>query len=131
MRHKSKFILIPLAAIAFLAVIGYVVMQLWNNLMPAILHTGTITYVQALGLFILCKILFGFHKPGGGKFGGGAPWMRGRMEERFKNMSPEERMKFKENWGDKCGWGRNRRGERDPFTRDRFNTEKETPANEA
>lgn len=130
MRHKSKFILIPLAAIAFIALIGFVVMQLWNNLMPAIFHTGTITYYQALGLFILCKILFGFHKPGG-KFGGGAPWMRGRMEERFKNMSPEEREKFKEKWSDKCGWGRHRGEGRGPFDRGRFDTEKETPAKEA
>jgi len=92
-----RFILIPIAAAAFLSLISFIVMQLWNYLLPAILHVGAITFWQAMGIFILCKILFGFGRPG--RFGGGAPWMRGRMAERFKNMSPEEQARFKEQFG--------------------------------
>lgn len=102
--YKRRFFFIPLAVIACLAVISFIVMQLWNNLLPDILHVTTITYWQAVGIFILCKILFGFGK-GGPKGGGGAPWMRGRMAERFKNMSPEDRDKFRAQWEDRmCGW---------------------------
>jgi len=92
-----RFIFIPVMAAAFLSLISFIVMQLWNNLLPALLHVGTVTFWQAMGIFILCKLLFGFGRPG--RFGGGAPWMRGRMAERFKNMSPEEQSRFKEQFG--------------------------------
>ena len=127
MRNTKKFILIPLGIVAFSALIGFVVMQLWNCLLPDIIHANPINFWQAIGLFVLCKILFGFGR-GGGKMGG-APWMRGRMEERMKNMSPEERERFRNEIGNRCGWKRNR-GDRGGFNRDFFNTEKET-GNEA
>jgi len=101
--YKGRFIFIPLGIAAFLSLTGFVVMSLWNYLLPAILHVGVITFWQAIGIFILCKILFGFGR-GGHK--GGAPWMRHRMEERFKNMTPEEKEKFKEKMMQKCGHGR-------------------------
>src|SRR5258708_5783048 len=99
--YRRRFIFIPFAVAAFLALTGFVVMNLWNYLLPAILHVGVITFWQAIGIFILCKILFGFGK--GGHHRGGAPWMRHRMEERFKNMSPEEKEKFKAKWEKRCG----------------------------
>ncbi|ASU32988.1 hypothetical protein [Mucilaginibacter xinganensis] len=104
--YKGRFIFIPLAGAAFLSLISFVVMSLWNCLLPDILHVAAITFWQAMGIFVLCKILFGFGKGGGpGKWGGGAPWMRRRMEEKFKAMTPEEREKFKEKWQN-CGHGR-------------------------
>jgi hypothetical protein len=105
---KGRFIFIPIAIIAFLSIASFAVMQLWNNLIPDIFHIGTITFGQAMGLFVLCKILFGFGKGGRG-FGGGAPWMRHRMEERFKSMSPEQKEQFKQKMRERggCGpWGR-------------------------
>jgi hypothetical protein len=102
---KKKFIFIPFFAAGALALVSYIVMLLWNYLLPDILHASTITYWQAMGLFVLAKILFGFGGRGGR---GGAPWMRHRME-RFKNMSPEEQDRFKEQMRARCGkWGRNR-----------------------
>jgi hypothetical protein len=101
--YRRRFILIPFGIAAFLSLISFVVMTLWNYLLPGILHVGVITFWQAMGIFILCKILFGFGK-GGHRMGGGAPWMRHRMEERFKNMSPEEREIFKAQMKQKCGW---------------------------
>jgi len=117
---RRKFIFIPFAIVVFLALTGFVVMNLWNYLLPAILHVGIITFWQALGIFILCKILFGFghrgHRWGGG---GGAPWMRRKMEERFKNMSPEEREKLKarlkDNMCGREGWGRHGRHHFDTY----------------
>ena len=103
---KKKFIFIPFLIAGALALVSYIVMQLWNHLLPDILHTGTIDFWQAMGLFVLAKILFGFGH--GGRGGGGAPWMRHKME-RFKNMTPEERQKFKEEMRSRCGkWGGHR-----------------------
>lgn len=39
---------------------GWVIMLLWNWLMPAIFNLGTITYWQGFGIFFLAKLLFGF-----------------------------------------------------------------------
>jgi len=106
--YQYKLVFIPLGIAAFLTAVSLVVMLLWNNLLPDILHVGIITFWQAMGIFVLCKILFGFGK--GGKRGG---WeMRGRMEERFKNMTPEQKAKFKEKMGERmCGYkGRFGRG---------------------
>jgi len=107
---KGRFIFIPLGIAACLSVAGFAVMLLWNNLLPDILFVNTITFWQAVGIFILCKILFGFGRGGGRGFGGGPGWMRHKMEERFKNMTPEEREAFKQKMRDKaCGpWGRGR-----------------------
>ncbi|MET1057754.1 MAG: hypothetical protein ABWY16_20745 [Pedobacter sp.] len=99
-RNRKKFFLIPFGIAALLAIISSVVMLLWNNLLPEILHVSTITFWQAMGIFILSKILFGF-----GKGGGGGPWGRHKVVERFKSMSPEERREFKEQMKEKmCGW---------------------------
>ena len=110
---RGRFIFIPLAVAAFLTLASFVVMLLWNTLMPVIFHLGVITFWQAAGLFILCKILFGFGKGGHrGGFGGGAPWMRHRMEEHFKHMTPEQKEKFKQKWNERCGGFGGPRGRR-------------------
>ena len=103
--YKWRFVFIPFGIAAFLSIISLVVMTLWNYLLPGILHVGVITFWQAMGIFILCKILFGFGK-GGGRMGGGAPWMRNKWAEKFKNMSPEERELFKEQMKQRCGRGK-------------------------
>jgi len=105
-RSRIRFVfIIPLAIAAFFG-IGFIVMELWNHLLPDILHVGAITYWQAVGIFILCKLLFGFGH--GGRRFGGRPWMSGHMLERFKNMTPEEKEQFKQKWQERCGkrgWG--------------------------
>jgi len=106
--YRRRFIFIPFGVAAILSLVSFVVMALWNNLLPGILHVGVITFWQAMGIFILCKILFGFGKGGGP---GRGNWMRNRMEEKFKNMTPEERETFKEKMQN-CGHGRwGRQGE--------------------
>lgn len=105
-RNRKKLFFIPFGIAACLALISYVVMLLWNWLLPQLLHVPTVDYWQAMGIFVLSKILFGF----GGKGGpGSAPWMRRKqmMEERMRNMTPEERTQFKQQWKDRCSnWGR-------------------------
>jgi hypothetical protein len=121
--YQRRFVFIPIGIAAILALVSFVVMQLWNNLLPDILHVTTITYWQAMGIFILCKILFGF----GPKGRGGAPWMRRKqmMEERLSGLSPEERERFKEQMKNRCGWGKPRHDWREAWKNEPI-AEKET-----
>lgn len=91
--NERKYWFFPLIGIAIFTLAGFSVMLLWNNLLPEILGVKAITFWQAIGIFILSKILFGFGK-GGGRMG--SSWKRRRMEERVKHMTPEEREQFKE-----------------------------------
>jgi Ca2+/H+ antiporter, TMEM165/GDT1 family len=84
-------------AIIGVLVFGNIVMWLWNALMPVIFHLPIITFAQALGLLVLSKILFSSFRGGGpGRFRGG------RIREKWMNMTPEEREKFKQEWGHRC-----------------------------
>src|SRR5580698_2596078 len=58
-RNKWIFFVGPLAIALFIAIGGEVVMQLWNWLGPALFGWRQINFWQALGLLVLCRILFG------------------------------------------------------------------------
>jgi len=91
MKRRPIFILIPI--VLFFAV-GGIVMLLWNWLMPVIFGLKAITYFQALGLFLLSRILFG-------SFGFGKrkpPFANSKFKEKMMNMTDEERQRFKEEW---------------------------------
>lgn len=56
----AAWIILGAAAFTGLAILfGFIIMWLWNWLMPEIFGLTTITYWQAIGLFILSKIIFG------------------------------------------------------------------------
>jgi hypothetical protein len=91
----ARVLKVALFAALFVTVFGFVVMRLWNWLMPALFGLHPIAFWQATGLLILCKILFGgFH----GRQGHGMHW-RHRMTERWEQMTPEEREKFRQSMG--------------------------------
>ncbi len=92
------------------ATMSYLVMNLWNWLIPAIFALNAITFWQALGILALAKLLFGFGRGGwrSGNYGGhwknrGQQYKK-QMEEKLKNMTPEEREKFRVEWRKRCGW---------------------------
>src|SRR5438876_10334673 len=107
-RMTRMILIAPLAILGiliFTAIGGAVVMLLWNWLAPAMFGLRLITFWQALGILILCRILFG----GFGMLGGsGRSPRRGhmgdriadrvadRMAERCENMTPEERERFRQ-----------------------------------
>lgn len=72
-RKKSPIKIIGMIILGTIAIVGlailfgFVLMWLWNWLMPDIFGVPPITYWQAVGLFILLKILLG----GCGSSGGG------------------------------------------------------------
>jgi len=84
-----------------LAVVGFsfVVMNLWNWLMPPLFGWTVIGFWQALGLLVLSRILFGGWR---GRPGYGMHWRR-RMAERWEQMTPQEREKFQEGMRGRCG----------------------------
>ena len=55
-------IIVALIAVATVAALGLIfalpVMLLWDWLMPALFGLGTITWLQAWGLLVLCGMLF-------------------------------------------------------------------------
>ncbi|MFK5972911.1 MAG: hypothetical protein QM485_06480 [Flavobacteriaceae bacterium] len=55
-----KIFFMILVGILFAFLVGYVVMSLWNWLMPDLFGLTTISYWQAVGILILAKLLFGF-----------------------------------------------------------------------
>lgn len=91
---QKHLVFIPLFCLAFLALFGACVMLLWNWLMPELFGLPTITFCQAAGLLLLCKILFGGfgagHHHGHGCHHGDA----NRLRQRWESMSPEEREQF-------------------------------------
>ena len=96
MKFRPFFILIP---IALVLAGSLVVMLLWNWLMPVIFGIKTITYLQAGGLLVLSKILFGKfcfmrrHRP---------PFANHVMRHKWLNMSEDERKQFRDEWKTRC-----------------------------
>jgi hypothetical protein len=83
--------MIAFAALA-LGLLGYIVMALWNAVLPAVTGLHPITFVQALGMLVLSWILFGGLRGWGHRSG---HW-RARMQARWQQMTPEERERFRE-----------------------------------
>ena len=102
--RKRWIILGPLMIVAiplFIALGGIIVRELWNWLLPPLFGWREITFWQALGILVLCRILFGGH----GFRGSMRSNMRRRMEERCANMTPEERERFRERMRARWGFG--------------------------
>jgi hypothetical protein len=102
-KRRRPFFIFPFIIIMAILLLGLVVMLLWNFIFPTVLHTSGITYWQAIALLILCRILFvGFNR----RRNNGRPniWRDNpKWREKWKNMSDEERAKFREEWKRRCG----------------------------
>ena len=92
---KKRFFLMPIWIMFIIAVFSTVTMLLWNALVPTIFGLAVINFWQALGLLVLCKLLFGGFRGGrtfmhhwGGRHG------RNPIHEKWTKMTPEEREEF-------------------------------------
>ena len=79
----------------------FVVMGLWNAILPVVLGVKTITFIQALGILVLSKILFGGFR--GGWRGARSHEWRQKMKDKWDTMTPEQRDHFKAEWKNRCG----------------------------
>lgn len=98
-KRPSKFILLLLIPV-FIAAIGFAVMFLWNWLLPNIIGVKAINFWQALGLFVLSKILFG-------NFGGSRKHQKPSFnnkafKQKFMEMTTEEKQQFRNEWKKRC-----------------------------
>jgi hypothetical protein len=93
-RFVRWYFIVPIALVGiplFLALLGEFVKLLWNALLPPLFGWPQITAWQGLALLVLCRMLFGGFGGGGG--GGHS-----------KDMSPEERERFRQRMRDRfCG----------------------------
>ena len=101
MKKFGKFMFMAPLVVAGIFGMVYVVMWLWNGLLPEIFDIGTISYWQAAGLLALSRILFGGYGGGRGKHRHGCYNHRGGFSEKMENMTEDERLAFKESWKSK------------------------------
>jgi hypothetical protein len=100
--RKRWLFLAPLAILGILLVMaigGEVVKLLWNWLLPPLFGWRPITFWQALGMLVLCRILFGgsgFHRSPRSR-------IRRRMAERWERLTPEQRERLRQGLG--CDFG--------------------------
>jgi hypothetical protein len=80
-------------------VFTFAVLWLWNWLMPALFDFHRVSFWQALGLLVLGRILFGGFR---GRLGFSGDW-RTRLIQRWEQMTPEEREKFRAGLRGVCG----------------------------
>ena len=96
MKYRIWRLGLPVLFLAAAAVLGWVVMMLWNAVVPAVFVGGrVIDYWHALGLLVLSRILFGGFRGRGG-------W-RGRHWRRWESMSSEEREQLRQAYASRCG----------------------------
>src|SRR5262249_35019765 len=101
-RKKRLLVIAPLAILGmalFVFIGGEIVLRLWNWLFPDLFAWREITFCLALGLLVLCRIMVG--RSGSRRTYG--PRFKQRMVERWANMTPEERERFRQNMRDSCG----------------------------
>ena len=81
-------LMIPVG-LAAMGLFGFIVMYLWNWLVPAVFGGHAITIWQAFGLMILSRILVGGLGHGNDKHSHG-------RADRWEQLTPEEREKFRQ-----------------------------------
>lgn len=98
----KKIIFIPIFFIGMAALITWILMLLWNWLMPDIFALRLITFWESAGLLVMAKILFGGFHTGrkgchkkGHEYGG---WKQ-KFKRKWAGMSDEEKEKWQQKFG--------------------------------
>jgi hypothetical protein len=88
MNFRRKLAAKALLIVVVIALLGWIVMRLWNWILPGLMvDAHTIDYPHAVGLLVLCRILFGGFRGHGG-------WHKRRQWEQWQHwqcMTPQER----------------------------------------
>jgi len=100
-KRRRLFFELPVIIIAGLFLLGFVVMLLWNFIFPHALHAERINYWQAVGLLVLCRILFFRFRT---RRNSRPSMWRGdpQWRQKWMQMNDEERAKFREEWRKRC-----------------------------
>jgi hypothetical protein len=93
MRRRVWFLGKAVLVLAVVALAAGLVMVLWNTVaITALSGAHSLDYVHALGLLVLCRLLFGGFRGRG--FGN-----RRAQWEKWQAMTPEEREALSQRWG--------------------------------
>jgi len=98
MRRGKWFVIAPLALTAMVLFVflgGEIVRLLWNWLLPSLFGIRQITFWEALGVLVLSRILFGRMGVRGSPGWKARRRIEERMAERWEQMTPEERERFR------------------------------------
>ena len=98
---NKRSIFFPIAGVAIIFLFSWVVMLLWNGILPSVLGVNTITFWQALGILVLSKILFGGFK-GGHRHPESHHNHKQDSLNRWMHMNREEREKMRAEWKGRC-----------------------------
>jgi len=93
MKKKLYIISHLFLGLAMMAGMGGIIVLLWNALIPSIFGLSAINFWQAVGLFILCRILFGSFDSRW-LFTWNNGYHKNPIREKWERMSNEEREKF-------------------------------------
>lgn len=105
MKHKLRFLFV-LVPIAFISLGAFITMGLWNWLIPGMFGLATITFLQAAGILVLARILFGWkgsHRHGwhghmqyahAGSCHPHSHMRKAWMHHHWNDLSPEQKAKF-------------------------------------
>jgi Ca2+/H+ antiporter, TMEM165/GDT1 family len=77
-------------------------MIIWNVLMPDLFNLPNITFGQAIGLTILARLLTGGFRTGIMSRGSEHLEEKRKMWEKWNQMTPEERERWKVEWRARC-----------------------------
>lgn len=96
------FLVFPIGGAAMFALFGLVVMKLWNWLMPAIFGLTAITFWQAIGLFVLARLLFSGFNGGKGRHNKHDRHdLKREKLRRFCREHRDEYMQSRKDWAEK------------------------------
>jgi len=94
-KNKIQWIIkIIFGTLLFALILGILVWSLWNALIPTLFGLKPITYLQALGLLILFRIITGNLGPRGFGPRRGMNNKRGFLQEKWNSMTEEERKEW-------------------------------------
>lgn len=95
----ARGVKILVVIVVVLGIVSFVVMSLWNWLVPMLFGGPALNYWEALGLLVLARLLFGGLRPHGR-----GPWGHSWHHERahWEQMTPEERERFRSRF--RGGW---------------------------
>lgn len=89
MKFRRKFFAKILLLVVMAALLGAIVMRLWNWIIPTlIVGAHAIDYPRAIGLLVLCRVLFGGLRGHGGCH-------RHRQWQHWQPMSQQERERLR------------------------------------
>jgi len=89
MRFRRKLFARILLVALIIALLGLIVMRLWNWIIPGLIADAhPIDYPHAIGLLVLCRILFGGFRGHGGCH-------RATQWRRWQQMTPDERERLR------------------------------------